>query len=137
MKGRDSLPKINQIKEECEVKSHKKVEVEEKEVIPEESEEMKENEEIEEIKENKEIKEKKEFKEKEEIKEIDKLNKNLENFNRSQGKDLISSSWNDLNSMTSLTNDEQSPFLNAFKTFYQEKLDKFLENSAFKEYVHK
>ena len=32
-------------------------------------------------------------------------------------------------------NDNDSPFLNAFKTFYQDKLDKFLENSNFLDYV--
>ena len=51
-------------------------------------------------------------------------------------KDPFTTKFSDFGSSpTTNSFDEQSPFLNAYKNFYQDKLEKFLENAAFLEYV--
>lgn len=56
-----------------------------------------------------------------------------ENNNKPQQLEMANQEWNF--NFTTQNSDDESPFLDAYKNFYQTKFDKFLENAIFHEYV--
>lgn len=74
-------------------------------------------------------------------KENDKSNKELEEEkilkedtnNKPQLFEIANAEWNF--NLTTQNSEDESPFLDAYKNFYQTKFDKFLENAIFHEYV--
>lgn len=69
------------------------------------------------------------------VENIEEIKKEEEKLNSSEEKKKPKEVIQNISWDFTCASGEESPFLNAYKTFYQDKFEKFLENAIFLEYV--